>query len=171
MPFGGYMLDYLGIFKELNKKKIKYLVVGGLAVNLYGIPRMTYDIDLLVSFDDNNMRNFLKLIKLWGFKPKVPVDILDLADEKKRKDWIKNKNMKAFCLVNPAWAIAEIDILIHSPVDYQTAIKHCRRIEVKDISVPVISVKDLIKMKQISDRLQDKEDINNLRRIIDAEKE
>ncbi|MDD5353581.1 MAG: hypothetical protein PHF95_00155 [bacterium] len=165
------MLDYLGIFKELNKKKIKYLVVGGLAVNLYGIPRMTYDIDLLLSFDDDNMSNFLKLIKIWEFKPKVPANILDLKDENKRNDWIKNKNMKAFCLVNPAWAIAEIDILIQSPVDYQTAIKHCRRIGVKDISVPVISIKDLIKMKQASDRLQDKEDVKNLRRIIADEKE
>ena len=37
------MLDYLGIFKAFNEKGIKYLVVGGIAVNLYGIPRMTCD--------------------------------------------------------------------------------------------------------------------------------
>lgn len=42
------MLDYSGIFKELNAQKIKYIVVGGLAVNLHGIPRATYDIDLLL---------------------------------------------------------------------------------------------------------------------------
>jgi len=31
------MLDYLAIFKKLNEKGIRYIVVGGIAVNLYGI--------------------------------------------------------------------------------------------------------------------------------------
>jgi hypothetical protein len=42
------MFDYLAIFKKLNERKIKYIVVGGIAVNLHGIPRMTYDIDLIL---------------------------------------------------------------------------------------------------------------------------
>jgi len=33
-------LDYRKIFKELNKAKIDYLVVGGLAGNFHGIPRI-----------------------------------------------------------------------------------------------------------------------------------
>jgi len=73
------LLDYLGIFKELNAKKLKYIVVGGLAVNFYGIPWMTYDIDLLLDLEDKNLKRFLSLLKDWGFKPKVPVDILDFA--------------------------------------------------------------------------------------------
>lgn len=56
------MLDYLGIFKEFNRRKIKYVVGGGLAVNFHGIPRMTYDIDLLVALDDNNLRKLLFLL-------------------------------------------------------------------------------------------------------------
>jgi hypothetical protein len=55
------MLDYLAIFKRLNEKKIKYIVVGGIAVNLYGIPRMTYDLDLLLDLEDENLRRFLSL--------------------------------------------------------------------------------------------------------------
>ena len=42
------MLDNLAIFKKLNEKGIKYIVVGGIAVNLYGIPRMTYAADLIL---------------------------------------------------------------------------------------------------------------------------
>jgi len=37
-------LDYKKIFKGLNGAGIDYLVVGGLAVNFHGIPRMTYDL-------------------------------------------------------------------------------------------------------------------------------
>ena len=100
------MLNYLEIFDRLNKEKIRYIVVGGIAVNFYGIPRMTYDIDLLVYLEDKNLKRFLKLMKRWNFKPKVPVDIMDFADSKKRKSWIKNKHMKAFNLVNPDWGIS-----------------------------------------------------------------
>ena len=41
-------LDYKTIFRELNESGVDYLVVGGLAVNFHGIPRMTYDIDLMI---------------------------------------------------------------------------------------------------------------------------
>lgn len=48
------MLDYLAIFKKLNEKGIRYIVTGGIAVNLYGIPRMTYDVDLILDLEDKN---------------------------------------------------------------------------------------------------------------------
>jgi len=52
------MLDYLGILKKMNEKGVRYIVVGGIAVNLYGIPRMTYDIDLMLDLEDKNLKNF-----------------------------------------------------------------------------------------------------------------
>ena len=76
-------LDYLGIFKEFNKKKIKYIVCGGIAVNLLGIPRMTYDLDLLLKLEDKNLNKFVKLMKRLGYKAKIPVDIGDFAKKKK----------------------------------------------------------------------------------------
>ena len=36
------------VFRELNKTRVKYLVVGGVAVNLYGYLRFTGDLDLLL---------------------------------------------------------------------------------------------------------------------------
>jgi hypothetical protein len=43
---------YFEILKELFDRKIDYLIVGGLAVNLYGVPRVTQDIDIIISFDN-----------------------------------------------------------------------------------------------------------------------
>ncbi|MBI5048797.1 MAG: nucleotidyltransferase [Deltaproteobacteria bacterium] len=159
------MLDYLAIFKKLNEKGIRYIVVGGLAVNLYGIPRMTYDIDLLLDLEDENIKEFLQLLKGWGFKPKVSVDIMDFAKKEIRENWIKNKHMKAFNLVNPKWAISEIDIVIDAPVDYDKAHKSVKCIKIHDVSIPVISIDDLIKMKQITERQQDKADLRYLRKL------
>jgi 3-phosphoglycerate kinase len=159
------MLDYLGIFKELNKKKIRYIVVGGMAVNFHGIPRTTYDIDLLLYLEDKNLKKFLQLMKKWGFKPRVPVDIMDFANKTNRQDWIKNKNMKAFNLVNPDWAVREIDIIIDSPVDYQKAVKNVKISKLYDVNIPTISISDLILMKSKSNREQDKSDIENLKKV------
>jgi len=160
------MLDYLGIFRELNNKGIKYIVAGGMAVNFHGIPRATYDIDLLLYLEDRNLKKFLILLKEWGFRPRVPVDIMDFADKKKRQDWIKNKNMKAFNLINPDWAIREIDIIIDTPVDYKKAIKSVKNIKFYNVVVPTISIDNLILMKSKSNREQDKADIRNLRKLL-----
>lgn len=160
------MLDYLAIFKELNKKKIKYIVVGGMAVNLHGVPRATYDIDLLLYLEDKNLDKFLSLMKLWGFKPRVPVDIMDFASKEKREDWIKHKNMKAFNLVNPDWALSEIDIIIDTPVDYKKALRNMTYSAIADVSIPTISIRDLLEMKKNTGRQQDKADIRYLMRKI-----
>jgi DNA polymerase II small subunit/DNA polymerase delta subunit B len=41
------MGNFEKIFRSLNKAKVRYLVVGGVAVNIYGYPRFTGDLDIL----------------------------------------------------------------------------------------------------------------------------
>jgi hypothetical protein len=159
------MLDYLGIFRSFNDKKIRYVVIGGLAVNFHGVPRMTYDVDVLLDLEDKNLTKFLGLLKKWGFRPKIPVSIMDFSIKNKREDWIRNRNMKAFNLVNPNWAISEIDIVIDSPVDYKKAAKDMKYIDVNGVLVPTISMRNLILMKKKAGRIQDKEDIKSLKKI------
>lgn len=158
-------LDYIGIFREFNKKRIKYIVCGGIAVNLLGIPRMTYDIDLLLRMKDGNLRKFLGLLKGWGFRPKIPVNMMDFTCEEKREEWMKEKNMRAFNLYNPKWSISEIDILIDVPIDYKRAVKKAVYKRVEGVRIPLISVQHLIKMKQNTKRKQDEADIRYLKKL------
>lgn len=159
------MLDYLAIFKRFNDAGIRYLVVGGLAVNLYGVPRMTYDVDVLLDLEDDNVHRFVILMQEWGFKPKVPVAITEFAEKEKREDWIKNKHMKAFNLVNPEWAIKEIDVIIDSPVDYTLGVQHSRTVTLQGVPVSIVSIDDLIMMKEITGRKQDAADIRYLKEL------
>ena len=78
-------MNYLEIFKRFNELKIDYLVVDGLAVNFHGIPRMTYDIDIMIHLTKKNILKLVIQLTAWGYKPKVPVDVRDLADSKKRR--------------------------------------------------------------------------------------
>jgi hypothetical protein len=91
---------------------------------------------------------------------------MDFAKKSKRKEWVKNKNMKAFTFVNPHWAISEIDIMIDTPLDYEKAKDNLKYIKIHNTKVPLISIKDLIRMKRVSKREQDKSDCLYLRKII-----
>jgi len=164
------MLDYLGIFKKFNEEGIRYLVVGGVAMNLHGVPRVTYDIDILIDLEDANISALMGLMKEWGFKPKVPVNVMDFADREKRDEWIATKNMKAFNLVNAKWALSEIDIIIDAPIEYSKAHQRARKITVQGVPIPVISIDDLIKMKKAAGRELDKADIQYLRKVKNGKK-
>ena len=86
-------LDYEGIFRGLNQIQVEYIVVGGLAVNFHGIPRMTYDIDLMISLEPKNILKLVSTLTAWGYRPKAPVEPDELADEAKRRSWVEDKGM------------------------------------------------------------------------------
>ncbi len=53
----------LQIIRALNKEKVQYVVVGGIAVNLHGIPRYTEDLDLMIRATPGNIANVQKALK------------------------------------------------------------------------------------------------------------
>jgi len=161
------MLDYQTIFKELNKLKVDYLVIGGLAVNFHGIPRMTYDIDLMVLLERQNIIRAVTKITQWGYKPKIPVDPQDLGDKKKRNSWIRDKGMKAFNFYSESLPIGEIDLVIDSPIPYRQLKKRAVKIEIQGEKIPVVSIHDLIKIKVKAGRKQDLADVDLLRKILE----
>ena len=51
---------YIDLLKALYNSKIQYLIVGGVAVNLHGVPRATFDFDLVISTDKSNILSLLE---------------------------------------------------------------------------------------------------------------
>jgi predicted nucleotidyltransferase len=51
------------IFEEFNHKRISYCIVGGIALNLYGIVRRTLDVDLFIKPESENLKNNRKFKK------------------------------------------------------------------------------------------------------------
>lgn len=73
------------IFKALNDNDVKYLIIGGAAVNLYGYVRVTHDLDLCLALDELNIKKFATTMRTLKFKPRVPVEIEELGDNKKER--------------------------------------------------------------------------------------
>ena len=52
--------EILNIWKEFNDKNVRYLTIGGLAVNIYGYTRNTGDIDIYLEDTLENRINLRK---------------------------------------------------------------------------------------------------------------
>lgn len=48
------------VLKILNENNIPYMVVGSIAVIIYGDPRLTNDLDLVINIDSNKINDFKK---------------------------------------------------------------------------------------------------------------
>jgi len=160
-------LDYRTIFREFNRRGIDYLVVGGLAVNFHGVPRMTYDIDVMVSLDPDNLLKLVDILSEWGYRPKVPINPKDLADEAKRNSWIKEKGMKALNFYSEISPIGEIDLLFDSPLPYEALRQRAVTFELGEVRIPAVSIHDLIEMKLRAGRKQDLSDVEHLKIILE----
>ena len=119
---------------------------------------------MLVEMSDGNIRKVVKILKKNGYGAKVPVDPLKLGDAKTRASWIKEKHMKAFNFYKEG-SLEEVDIIIDTPITYEDAKKDIVRVKSGNVVIPVISIDNLIRMKQETDRSLDKTDIEALRRI------
>jgi hypothetical protein len=54
------MLDQLqSVFASFQRYEVKYLVIGGIAAVLYGVPRATFDLDILIEPSRENSQRLL----------------------------------------------------------------------------------------------------------------
>ncbi len=156
---------YFDVMELFFKKGIKYLIVGGLAVNLYGIPRVTQDIDIIISMDKENIYKINRALKELGYVPRLPVNPDDLADKNILNEWIKTKNLKAFSFYHKTDAYKVVDILIVHPLDFKEAYRRKTIKKVGNIEIFLVSIDDLILLKQNIGRAQDLSDVQLLKKV------
>jgi len=48
------------VFASFQKHKVKYLVIGGVAAVLHGVPRATFDLDILIEATPKNAKSLLE---------------------------------------------------------------------------------------------------------------
>lgn len=158
------MIIYSEIFKDLNKHRVQYVIVGGLAYNLLGGFRMTSDLDILVQMTNKNLAKVVMVLKSHGYKVHQPVDPMGIADAKIRREWIDDKNMKAFNFFKDR-SLNQVDIIIESPISYEQAKSKVVYVHVDGLKLPVINADQLIKMKKKASRPIDLADIEELKII------
>lgn len=156
--------DPSDIFAALNQAQVKYLVVGGLAVVLYGVSRTTYDVDLSVQLTTDNLERLIKALKPLGFVPRVPAPIIGLADAKTRRRWTTQKGMKVYSFIEPQGIPPRnIDVMVKPLKDFAAVYRRRTVATLRGAPVPLIPVSELAKMKRAAGRPQDLQDVQDLR--------
>jgi len=57
------MLNRLqNVFKSFQRHDVKYVVIGGIAAVLHGVPRATFDLDILIEATPENTQRLLNAL-------------------------------------------------------------------------------------------------------------
>ena len=158
------LASFEAIICTLNNAEVRYLIVGGLAVAAHGYGRVTFDVDLVLQLQPENIHRAIKALESLGYRPFVPVQAADFADPAIRQSWIKDKNMVVFQLYSEQHPETRIDLFVYEPFDFDNEYNNALNEEfIPNQHVRFVRVETLIKMKELADREKDREDIRQLK--------
>ena len=159
---------FIELIEVLAANKVDFIICGGVACFLYGIDRITLDLDISVSFDKENILKLIESAKKIGLKPRVPEPIKNLLSEEKRKEWKEKKDALVYTLISDN-TLKQIDVFLRYHKTHEKLKENARKMKIGGFDVLVSSIDDLIEAKlQVKPlRFKDETDIDELKRIRD----
>ena len=141
---------YLDVINAFNNRNVKYLVIGGFAVNFYGYNRTTGDLDLWISKDTSNLANLKLALADLGF------DLSIAAMDELQADRIISFS-DAVCVVE---LLTKINI--SSKISFDQAYERSVTRVLNGTRFHLISLSDLKLEKAKSKRYKDLDDLSKL---------
>ena len=137
------------LLQALSDGQVQYVLVGGLAVQLHGFLRSTFDIDLVLAMNDGNLSRFIAVAQGCGLVPVIPVPMDSLRNASLIDQWHREKGMLAFALREPHIGGSVVDVLVRSDVPYDRLMANAVAGELFGRKVWIASIDDLLVMKRI----------------------
>ncbi len=154
--------DFLSLFAAINAAQVPYVVVGGLAMLLHGIDRVTGDIDLVIDLAPGTSADLINTLVSTGYRPVAPVDPVLLANEAIREQWRLERGMEVFSLWDSTNRRPTVDVLLACPVPFAELLNESVIVTLGTAQIRVASVAHLIGMKQQTARSRDLDDVERL---------
>ena len=155
--------DFLSLFAAINAACVPYVVVGGLAMLLHGIDRVTGDIDLVIDLASGTSTDLVNALTKAGYRPFAPVDPALLANATIREQWRLERGMQVFSLWDTTNRRPTVDVLLACPVPFTELLNDAVTVTIGAVQIRVASLAHLIGMKQQTARPRDLEDVERLR--------
>ena len=111
---------YLDLFRALNDAGVRYVLVGGVALNLQGVERATMDVDVAIALDGDNLLRAVGALRALGLQPIAPVSWDDVMRPGQLERWHREKHMLALGLRKIEGFAPTVDILIKPLVPFET---------------------------------------------------
>ena len=143
-----YTPDFVEFLEALNRRSVRYLIIGGYAVAFHGYPRATKDLDLWLEASPENARRALEAIHDF-FGETLGLEEGDLVSPG---------------VVQLGYAPNRIDLVLlpEGNPTFAEAFARARETRAGNVPVRVVSKEDLLALKRAFGRTQDLADVDSL---------
>jgi len=142
------MLNQLkGVFSSFQKYNVKYIVIGGIASVLHGIPRATFDLDILIQANEENGKLLLQALVDAGLGTATLINVEELLKHE----------------ITIFKDVVRIDVQTSTPgIKFEKVWKNRETMDYEGQEFFVVSKDDLIASKRAAGREIDLEDVRLL---------
>jgi len=129
--------ELIRICDVFNNHGVKYVVIGGFAVIIHGLPRTTEDIDFFVENSGQNIENLKSALKSLYKDPSI--------------DEISTKDLEDYAVIRygtPEDFNIDIIARLGAEISFEDILKDVVFFEIDNVEIPLCSLDMLIKMKE-----------------------
>jgi len=144
--------DFAGLIssvaRELARRELPFMIIGGHAVLLHGRPRLTEDLDITLGVDPSRLSDIQSVCDTLGLVP-LPSDL---------EQFVRS----TFVLPARAESGVRVDFIFSTTPYEGLAIERAVRVELEGVAVPFATAEDLILHKLFAGRPRDLEDVSGI---------
>jgi hypothetical protein len=147
------------LLAHLTARGVDFIVVGGIAVTLYGSERNTFNLDVRPAMDAPNLDALGRaLVEVGAGLRGVHEDVPFVAD---------GRTLHGIEILTLDTSLGPLDVLMHpsGAPPYEQMRARAARVDIGEATVLVASIEDLIDMKTSAGRPKDLEDVERLETI------
>lgn len=151
--------DLLNFWQCLNKHAVRYIMVGGVAVNLNGYNRATDDIDVWIDDTIENREQYRKAFKAYSGNDLPMMDRMQIIP-----GWTN------FTLNSGFKLDLQINMKGLEEYSFDDCLKQARIADINGIAIPFLHINHLLENKRAVNRPKDQTDIIYLEKILELQK-
>lgn len=148
------LAEIVNIWQKLNENNVRYLTIGGLAVNIYGYTRNTGDVDILIEDTPENRKNLRKAFEAIGIGDFAAIETMQFIPG--FTDFTISYDLRLDVMTSIKGIENE---------SFDSLLNNATIVLLKETPVYFLDYDSLIKAKKATNRLKDQLDIEELEKI------
>jgi hypothetical protein len=149
------MKTFAELLVELSRNGVKYILVGGLAVDLCGYSRVTHDVDIIIDYSKENINLLISILFNFGEGSVRELSYTDFDLEEGCIRIVEDFPLDIFTIMRS-----------HT---YQDLTRYVKFYEINEVKIPYLGAEGLIELKQTSYRAKDQLDVQTLKVLLSNE--